>query len=104
ELVARRGGDDAGRDRGSELGPAAGRSRSDPAARPRFVWPRRGDGGLRWLAWGQARLRSWHRHSDIAEEMTERPGPEQIGSKLVGVDVRLGKHYPDDCRDQHDIG
>ncbi len=62
------------------------------------------DDGLRRLARGQARLRSWRRHSGSAEELTKRPGPEQIRGKPVGVDVRLGEHNPDDCRDQHDIG
>src|SRR5208283_4228264 len=97
-------GDDAGRDRGSELGLAAGRSRIDPATRSRLVGPRRRDDRLRGLAWWQARLRSWRRHSGVAEELTERPGPEQVQGKLVGVDVRLGEHYPDDCRDNQDIG
>lgn len=104
KLVARRGGDDLGRDRRGQLGPAADRSPIDPAARPRIVGFGRGDDELRWLARRQTRLRSWRRCSGVAEELTKRPGPEQLSRKPVGVDVRLGKHNPDDCRDQHDIG
>ena len=49
-----------------------------PAARPRAVGARLGDGGLRRLARRQARVRSWRRHSGVAKELTQPAGLEQV--------------------------